>query len=100
VEVFLKEEKWNMRFPEVHKSQVVRSLPHHWSKASPGAYSTNRLNNVSCFTSNACDVLCTMCRVLFDDGDRLHGSTLSYTILDVVVLLLRLDVLCLVDSHR
>jgi hypothetical protein len=30
----------------------------------------------------------------------LHGSTLPYTILDVVVLLLRLDVLRLVDSHR
>jgi hypothetical protein len=28
-----------------------------------------------------------MCRVLFDDGDRLHGSTLLYTILDVVLLL-------------
>jgi hypothetical protein len=25
---------------------------------------------------------------LFDGGDRLHGSTLLYTILDVVVLLL------------
>jgi hypothetical protein len=35
-----------------------------------------------------------------DGGDRLHGSTLSYTILDVVVLLLRLDLLCLIDSHR
>jgi hypothetical protein len=34
-----------------------------------------------------------------DDGDRLHGSILPYIILDVVVLLLRLDVLCLVDSH-
>jgi hypothetical protein len=48
----------------------------------------------------ACDVLCITCRVLFDDGDRLYGSTLPYTILDVVVLLLRLDVLCVVDSHR
>jgi hypothetical protein len=35
-----------------------------------------------------------------DGGDRLHGSTLSYTIFDVVVLLLQLEVLCLVDSHR
>jgi hypothetical protein len=58
------------------------------SKASPGAYSTNKLNDMSCFTSNACDVLCNMFRVLFDDGNRLHGSTLPYTILDVVVLLL------------
>jgi hypothetical protein len=87
-------------FPEVHKPQVVRSLTRRWRKASPDAYSTNRINNVSCFTLIACDVLCTTCRVLFDDGDRLHGSTLLYTILDVTVLLLRLDVLCLVDSHR
>jgi hypothetical protein len=77
-----------MRFSEVHKPQVVRSLTCRWSKACPGAYSTNRLNNVSCFTSNACDVLCTTCRVLFDDGDMLHGSTVLYTIFDVVVLLL------------
>jgi hypothetical protein len=26
----------------------------------------------------ACDVLFTTCRVLFDDGDMLHGSTLPY----------------------
>jgi hypothetical protein len=41
-----------------------------------------------------------MCRVMFDDGDRLYGSTLPYTILDVDVLVLRIDVICLVDSHR
>jgi hypothetical protein len=51
-------------------------------------YSTNRLNNVSCFTLIACNVLCTTCRVLFHDGDRLQGSTLLYTIFDAVVLLL------------
>jgi hypothetical protein len=55
---------------------------------------------VSCFTLIACDVLCTTCRVLFDNGDRLHGSTLPYTILDVDVLLLPLDVLCLDDNHQ
>jgi hypothetical protein len=43
---------------------------------------------VSCFTLIACDVLCTTCRVLFDDGDRLHGIALLYVVLDVVVLLL------------
>jgi hypothetical protein len=44
---------------------------------------------------------CALCvGSCFNDGDRLHGSTLLYTILDVVVLLLRLDVLCIVDSHR
>jgi hypothetical protein len=43
--------------------------------------------------------LCTTCRVLFDDSDRLHDSTLPYTIHDIVVLLLRHYVLCLVDSH-
>jgi hypothetical protein len=56
--------------------------------------------NMSCLLIFACDVLCTMCRVLFDDVDRLHGSTLSYTILNVDVLLLRLDMLCLVENHR
>jgi hypothetical protein len=66
----------------------VRSLAHRWNKESSGAFSSNRLNNVSHFNLIACDVLCTTCRVLFDDGDRLHGSTLSYIILDVVVLLL------------
>jgi hypothetical protein len=65
----------------VHKPQVVRSLTRHWSKASPGAYSTNRLNNVSCFTLNECDVLCTTCRVLEWYGDRLHGSTPTIYIL-------------------
>jgi hypothetical protein len=85
---------------EVHKPQVLRSITHRWSKVSPSAYSTNRLNIVSFFTLIACDVLCTTCRVLFDDSNRLHGSTLPYIILNVVVLLLRLDVLCVVDSHR
>jgi hypothetical protein len=33
------------------------------------------------------DVLCTTCMVLFDDGEMLHGSTISYIIFDVVVLL-------------
>jgi hypothetical protein len=54
---------------------------------------------VSCFTSYAC-VDCALRIVLLDYGDRLHGSTIPYTILDVVVLLLLLDVLCLVDSQR
>jgi hypothetical protein len=75
-------------FPVVHKPQVVRSLNRRLSKASPGAYSTYRMNIVSFFTLIACNVLHTMCRVLFDDGDRLYGSALPYTILDVVVLLL------------
>jgi hypothetical protein len=50
-------------------------------QGKPVAYSTNRPNNVSCFTLNACVILCTTCRVLFNDGDRLHGSTLPYNIL-------------------
>jgi hypothetical protein len=58
------------------------------SKASPDAYSTYKMNVVSCFTLNACVVLCTTCRALFDDGDRLYGSTFLYTILHIVVLLL------------
>jgi hypothetical protein len=84
----------------VHNPQVVKSLTRHLSKTSPGANRTYRMNSVSCFTLYACDVLCITCRVLFDNGDRLHDITLPYTILDVVVLLLGLDVLCLVDTHR
>jgi hypothetical protein len=71
----------------------VRSLTYRWNSA-------DRINNASCFTLIACDVLYTTYNVLFDDGDRLHGSTLPYIIFDVVLLLLRLDVLCLVDNHR
>jgi hypothetical protein len=56
------------------------------------------MTNMSCFTSYSC-VDCALRIWLLDDGDRLHGSSFAYTILDVVVLLLRLDVLCLVDSH-
>jgi hypothetical protein len=37
------------------------------------------LNIESCLYYLACGVLCTTCRVLYD-GDRLHGSTLLYTI--------------------
>jgi hypothetical protein len=48
----------------------------------------HRLTTSHATEAAACDVLCTMCRVLFDDGDGLHGSTLLYIILDVVVLLL------------
>jgi hypothetical protein len=81
--VFLKEENVEQEVPVVHKPQVVRSLTRRWSKASPGAYSTYRLNSVSWFTSNACDALCTTCRALFENGDRLHTSTRLYTILDV-----------------
>jgi hypothetical protein len=43
------------------------------------------MNNVFCFTSYAC-VDCALCIGFLDDGDRLHGSTLSYTILVVDVL--------------
>jgi hypothetical protein len=57
------------------------------SKASPSAYSPHRMLKVSCFSLFAGDVLCTTCRVFFDDGDRLHGSTLPYSILDIIVLL-------------
>jgi hypothetical protein len=58
------------------------------------------LNIESCLYYLACDVLCTTCRVLYD-GDWLLGSTLLYTILVVDVLpFIRLDMQCLVDSHR
>jgi hypothetical protein len=59
----------------VHKPQVVRSLIQRLSKASPGAYRSYRMNNVSCFAYLCMCSLCTTCRVLYD-GDKLHGSTL------------------------
>jgi hypothetical protein len=83
----------------VHKSQVVRSLTRCLSKASPGAYRSYRMNYVSCFTFLYMCCLCTTCRVLYD-GDRLHGNTLMYYPCSRCITFLRLDVLCLVDSHR
>jgi hypothetical protein len=64
--------------PEVRKPQVLRSLT--LSKVSPGAYSACRCN-MSCCILFACDVLHITCRILLIDGDRLHGSTLPYTII-------------------
>jgi hypothetical protein len=55
---------------------VLRSIT--LSKASPDAYSSYR-TSMACFI--AFDVLCITYRVFLDDGDRLHGSTLPYTIL-------------------
>jgi hypothetical protein len=46
----------------------------------------------------ACDALCTTYRVLYD-GDRLHDSTLPYYPYCRYITFIRLDVLCLVDSH-
>jgi hypothetical protein len=68
----------------VHKPHVVRSLIRRSSKANPGAYRSYRVNNVSCFAYLCMWRLCTMCRILYD-GDRLHGSTLTYVILDIDV---------------
>jgi hypothetical protein len=44
-------------------------------------------------------ISCALCVGFLYDGDRLHGSTLPYTILDVVVLLFT-TMLCLIDSHQ
>jgi hypothetical protein len=54
---------------------------------------------MTCFTLLACDVLCIMCSVLLIDGDRLHGSSPPVYHLVVDVLLSRLGVLGVVDSH-
>jgi hypothetical protein len=72
----------------VHKRHVLRSVTWLWSKAIPGAYSSCGFNMTCLLYFIACDVLCIMYRILLIDGDRLYGSTLPYTILDVVVLLL------------
>jgi hypothetical protein len=47
---FQRRRRSNRRFPMVHKSQVVRSLTRRLSKASPDAYRSYRMNNMSCFT--------------------------------------------------
>jgi hypothetical protein len=95
---FQRRRRWNRRFWEVHKHQILRSLT--LSEARPGAYSSYKgLTWLILLYFIACDVLCITCMVSLDGGDRLQGSTLLYTILDVVVLLLQLDVLCLIDSH-
>jgi hypothetical protein len=70
----------------VHKPQVMRSLTQRMSMASSGAYRSCRMDNVSCFTYLCMCWLCPTCMVLYDD-DRLHGSTLSYVILVVEVLM-------------
>jgi hypothetical protein len=71
-----------------HKHQVLTSLTRPLSKASLDAYRSYRIINMCCLLIFLYDILCTTCRVLFDDGDRLYGSTIPYTILDVDVLLL------------
>jgi hypothetical protein len=44
--------------------------------------------------------MCITYRVFLDDGDKLRGSTLLYTILVGLYYFLRLDVLCVIDSPR
>jgi hypothetical protein len=63
---------------EVRKPQVLRSLT--MSKGSPGACSACRAN-MNYFILHVMYYVCT-CRILLIDGDRLHGSTLPYIILD------------------
>jgi hypothetical protein len=50
VGVFPKKEMVEQEVPEVHKPQVISCLTRRWSKASLSAFSTYRLNFVSCFT--------------------------------------------------
>jgi hypothetical protein len=40
---------WNKRFPVIHMPQVVRSLTRRLSKASPGAYRSYGMINMSGF---------------------------------------------------
>jgi hypothetical protein len=76
--LFPKEEKVE-QFPKFYKHQVLRSVT--LSNASPGAYSSYR-TNMTCFVYFiAFDVLYIMYLVFLDDGDRLYGSNLLYTIL-------------------
>jgi hypothetical protein len=78
VDLFQRRRRLSRR-AEVHKPQVLRSLI--LSKASPGAYSPCSANMSYLTFFIACDVLCITYRVFLDDSDRLHGSTLPYTIL-------------------
>jgi hypothetical protein len=85
---------------EVHKPQVLRSVTRRWSKASPGAYSPHRMLTRFLLYFSIHVMYYALCIGFLNDGDRLHGSTHLCTIHDVDVLLLRLHVLCLIDSHR
>jgi ABC-type enterochelin transport system permease subunit len=67
----------------IHKPQVMRSLTQRLSRASHSAYSTYKMQYYVLLYLSM-DVLI----VHYVYGDRLHGSTLPYTSLDVVVLLL------------
>jgi hypothetical protein len=66
---------------------VLRSVTRRWSKVSPVAYSPHRmLTRVLLYFS--IHVMYHALHIGFlNDGDRLHGSTLPYTILDVDILL-------------
>jgi hypothetical protein len=66
---------------------VLSSVTHHWSKASPVTYSPHRmLTRVLLYFSM--HVMYRALRIGFlNDGDRLHGSTLPHTIVDVDILL-------------
>jgi hypothetical protein len=76
---FRRRRKWNRRFPKFYKHQVLRSVT--LSNANPSAYSSYR-TNMTCFVYFiAFDVLYIMYMVFLDDGDRLYGSNLLYTIL-------------------
>jgi hypothetical protein len=46
---FQRRRRWDRRFPMVNKPQVVRSVTRRLSKASPGAYRSYRMINMTCF---------------------------------------------------
>jgi hypothetical protein len=84
----------------VHKPQILRSVTRRWSKASPDAYSPHRMLTRVLLYFSMHMMYCALYIGFLNNSDRLHNSTIPYTILDVDVLILRLDMLCLVDSHR
>jgi hypothetical protein len=64
--------------------EAPRMLIFSFNKASPGAYSSYKMDNMSFLLIYAC-VVCALCIVFLDDGDRLHDSTLPYVIFAVEV---------------
>jgi hypothetical protein len=80
--------------------EASRMLTFSFEQGKPRAYSTYRNAILSLFYFKCMCGLCTMCRVLYDDviGCILVPFHIYHCFKSIY--LYRLDVLCLVDSHR
>jgi hypothetical protein len=100
VGVFPEEEKVEQKVPGGPQAPSYEELNLRLSKASPGAYRSYIMNNVSCCAYLCMWSLCTTCRVLF--GDVIGCIVVPFHMYPCCrcITFIRLDVLCLVDSHR